>query len=123
MTSVAEFESKLNSAIERNALLESEQDEARSMVQRLKDEARGECTISICKVGYEDLTYFTSLLCVTGWSGESECCIHTCMVVCSIVVLGNWIVNRGIFTGRTYFESKSVAQMQKKKKKTFFMSM
>jgi hypothetical protein len=43
MTSVAEFESKLNSAIERNALLESEQDEARSMVQRLKDEARGEC--------------------------------------------------------------------------------
>jgi hypothetical protein len=44
MTSVAEFEAKLNSAIERNALLESEQDEARAMVQRLKDEARGECT-------------------------------------------------------------------------------
>jgi len=43
MTSVAEFEGKLNSAIERNALLESEQDEARAMVQRLKDEARGEC--------------------------------------------------------------------------------
>lgn len=42
MTSVTEFESKLNSAIERNALLESEQDEARGMVQRLKDEARGE---------------------------------------------------------------------------------
>lgn len=40
MTSVSEFESKLNSAIERNALLESEQDEARAMVQRLKDEAR-----------------------------------------------------------------------------------
>ncbi|GFG29998.1 hypothetical protein Cfor_00590 [Coptotermes formosanus] len=40
MTSVAEFEAKLNSAIERNALLESEQDEARAMVQRLKDEAR-----------------------------------------------------------------------------------
>jgi hypothetical protein len=47
MTSVAEFESKLNSAIERNALLESEQDEARAMVQRLKDEARGECTVCI----------------------------------------------------------------------------
>jgi len=45
MTSVAEFEAKLNSAIERNALLESEQDEARAMVQRLKDEARGECII------------------------------------------------------------------------------
>jgi hypothetical protein len=44
MTSVAEFEAKLNSAIERNALLESEQDEARAMVQRLKDEARGECS-------------------------------------------------------------------------------
>lgn len=49
MTSVAEFESKLNSAIERNALLESEQDEARSMVQRLKDEARGECTVCILR--------------------------------------------------------------------------
>jgi len=45
MTSVTEFEAKLNSAIERNALLESEQDEARGMVQRLKDEARGECII------------------------------------------------------------------------------
>ena len=50
MTSVAEFEGKLNSAIERNALLESEQDEARAMVQRLKDEARGEC-ISWLHVG------------------------------------------------------------------------
>ena len=50
MTSVAEFEAKLNSAIERNALLESEQDEARAMVQRLKDEARGEC-ISCMYVG------------------------------------------------------------------------
>ncbi|KAJ9585354.1 hypothetical protein L9F63_002851 [Diploptera punctata] len=40
MTSVAEFEAKLNSAIERNALLESEQDEAHAVVQRLKDEAR-----------------------------------------------------------------------------------
>jgi len=45
MTSVSEFETKLNSAIERNALLESEQDEARAIVQRLKDEARGECII------------------------------------------------------------------------------
>jgi hypothetical protein len=47
MTSVVEFESKLNSAIERNALLESEQDEARAMVQRLKDEARGEYVVCV----------------------------------------------------------------------------
>ncbi|PSN57167.1 Nuclear distribution protein nudE-like 1-A [Blattella germanica] len=40
MTSVGEFEQKLNSAIERNALLESEQDDSRALVQRLKDEAR-----------------------------------------------------------------------------------
>jgi hypothetical protein len=78
MTSVTEFESKLNSAIERNALLESEQDEARAMVQRLKDEARGECTVSICKVGHEVLTYFTPWLSVIGWTMESECCTHTC---------------------------------------------
>jgi hypothetical protein len=69
MTSVAEFESKLNSAIERNALLESEQDEARAMVQRLKDEARGECTVSICRVRCEHVTYLTSLLWSSGWSG------------------------------------------------------
>jgi hypothetical protein len=59
MTSVTEFESKLNSAIERNALLESEQDEARAMVQRLKDEARGECTVCICRVRREYVTYLT----------------------------------------------------------------
>ncbi|KAJ1527823.1 hypothetical protein ONE63_007768 [Megalurothrips usitatus] len=41
--SLGEFETKMNSAIERNALLESELDEKESlqaMVQRLKDEAR-----------------------------------------------------------------------------------
>lgn len=57
MTSVAEFESKLNSAIERNALLESEQDEARAMVQRLKDEARDlrqEMKIRNCEVPDND---------------------------------------------------------------------
>ncbi len=43
--SLAEFEVKLNSAIERNVLLESELDEKenlKAMVQRLKDETRGE---------------------------------------------------------------------------------
>ncbi|PNF28726.1 hypothetical protein B7P43_G07775 [Cryptotermes secundus] len=57
MTSVTEFESKLNSAIERNALLESEQDEARAMVQRLKDEARDlrqEMKIRKCEVPDND---------------------------------------------------------------------
>lgn len=42
--SLAEFEVKLNSAIERNVLLESELDEKenlKAMVQRLKDETRG----------------------------------------------------------------------------------
>jgi hypothetical protein len=40
--SLGENEAKLNSAIERNAFLESEQDESGAMVQRLKDEKRGE---------------------------------------------------------------------------------
>lgn len=43
--SLAEFEVKLNSAIERNVLLESELDEKenlKAMVQRLKDETRGD---------------------------------------------------------------------------------
>jgi chromosome segregation ATPase len=40
MMSAAEFESKLNSAIEHNALFESEHEEVRAVVQRLKDEAR-----------------------------------------------------------------------------------
>ncbi|BET02741.1 Hypothetical protein NTJ_15559 [Nesidiocoris tenuis] len=42
-TSLAEFETKLNDALERNVLLESELDEKetlKAMVQRLKDEAR-----------------------------------------------------------------------------------
>ncbi|KAL1131030.1 hypothetical protein AAG570_012267 [Ranatra chinensis] len=42
--SVGDFESKLNSALERNVLLESELDDKeilQTMVQRLKDEARG----------------------------------------------------------------------------------
>lgn len=46
MTSLEDFEARLNLAIERNAFLESELDEKEDlkvMVQRLKDEARGEC--------------------------------------------------------------------------------
>ncbi len=42
--SIEDFETKLNSAIERNVYLESELDEKdnlKSMVQRLKDETRG----------------------------------------------------------------------------------
>ena len=42
--SIGEFETKLNATIERNVMLESELDEKESlkiMVQRLKDEARG----------------------------------------------------------------------------------
>lgn len=45
MTSLEDFEARLNLAIERNAFLESELDEKEAlkvMVQRLKDEARGE---------------------------------------------------------------------------------
>lgn len=47
MTSLEDFESRLNQAIERNAFLESELDEKealKEMVQRLKDEARGNCS-------------------------------------------------------------------------------
>lgn len=49
--SLGEFETKMNLAIERNALLESELDEKESlqaMVQRLKDEARGKVTCKMC---------------------------------------------------------------------------
>lgn len=45
VTSLEDFEARLNLAIERNAFLESELDEKEAlkvMVQRLKDEARGE---------------------------------------------------------------------------------
>lgn len=44
LESVGDIEAKLNSAIERNALLENELDEKetlKAMVQRLKDEQRG----------------------------------------------------------------------------------
>lgn len=44
ITSLEDFEQRLNQAIERNAFLESELDEKESLlvsVQRLKDEARG----------------------------------------------------------------------------------
>lgn len=44
LESVGDIEAKLNSAIERNALLENELDEKetlKTMVQRLKDEQRG----------------------------------------------------------------------------------
>nr|CAD7444193.1 unnamed protein product [Timema bartmani] len=40
MTSLGESETKLNTAIERNAILEVEQDETKSILQRLKDESR-----------------------------------------------------------------------------------
>lgn len=49
--SLGEFETKMNVAIERNALLESELDEKESlqaMVQRLKDEARGNILLLFC---------------------------------------------------------------------------
>ena len=45
MTSLQDFEAKLNQAIERNAFLESELDDKDYLmesVQRLKDEARGQ---------------------------------------------------------------------------------
>lgn len=42
MMSLGDKEDKLNTAIERNAYLESEQDEASAIVQRLKDETKGE---------------------------------------------------------------------------------
>lgn len=48
ITSLEDFEQRLNQAIERNAFLESELDEKESLlvsVQRLKDEARGCKTI------------------------------------------------------------------------------
>ena len=65
MTSVSEFEAKLNSAIERNALLESEQDEAHAMVQRLKDEARG--------MYFDFFILFTLTTCLYKASGYSLC--------------------------------------------------
>lgn len=46
IVSLENFEQRLNQAIERNAFLESELDEKESLlvsVQRLKDEARGDC--------------------------------------------------------------------------------
>lgn len=50
VTSLQDFEAKLNQAIERNAFLESELDDKDYLmesVQRLKDEARGNKTISL----------------------------------------------------------------------------
>lgn len=54
-TSLAEFETKLNDALERNVLLESELDEKetlKAMVQRLKDEARGENIFFSCNFDF-----------------------------------------------------------------------
>jgi hypothetical protein len=65
-------------------------------------------------MGREDLTYFTSLLWATGWSGESECCEHTYVLVCSSVVMENWTVNQCVFVVKTYFESKSIVQLQRR---------
>ncbi|KAH8027451.1 hypothetical protein HPB51_005733 [Rhipicephalus microplus] len=55
VASLEEFESKLNQAIERNAFLESELDEKEAMsfmVQRLKDEARGESSSAFSRAPY-----------------------------------------------------------------------
>lgn len=52
ITSLEDFEQRLNQAIERNAFLESELDEKESLlvsVQRLKDEARGIYWLSLIK--------------------------------------------------------------------------
>lgn len=55
ITSLEDFEQRLNQAIERNAFLESELDEKESLlvsVQRLKDEARGtlHCSTQHCSL-------------------------------------------------------------------------
>jgi hypothetical protein len=71
--------------------------------------------IFICKYRAElgDVMYFTSLLWATGWSGESECCAFTYALVCSLLVMENWIVNHSIFTVRTNFKTKCIVQMQR----------
>jgi hypothetical protein len=51
----------------------------------------------------EELTYFTLLLWVTEWSGEGSYCMHTYVLVCSLVVTENRTVDRHIFAMRTYF--------------------
>jgi hypothetical protein len=58
--------------------------------------------------------YFTSLLWATGWSGESEYCARTYVLVCSLVVMDNWTVNHSVFAVGTYFETKSVVQTQRR---------
>lgn len=53
--SLGDFETKMNDAIERNALLEVELDEKESlqaMVQRLKDEISGKEINHICRLCY-----------------------------------------------------------------------
>jgi hypothetical protein len=65
------------------------------------------------RVGHKFVTYFTSVLWVTVWSGESKFCVHIYVFVCSLVVMENWLVNCCIFALRTYFETKSIVQIQR----------
>jgi hypothetical protein len=62
---------------------------------------------------YKDVMCFTLLLWVSCWSGESECCTCTYVIICSLVVMENWLVNYCIFSLRTYFETKSIVQLQR----------
>lgn len=39
--------------------------------------------LGIYRVGHEDVTYFTLQLWTNGWSGETKCCMHTYILVCS----------------------------------------
>jgi hypothetical protein len=64
------------------------------------------------RMGREDVTYFTSLPWATGWSGESECCSCTYVLVCSLVVMDKWTVNYRVFAVRTCFQTKSIVQTQ-----------
>lgn len=58
--SKGEAELKLNAAIERDAILECEQEELLSLVQRLRDEKRGIMLCVVCYIFFG--TYFWSFL-------------------------------------------------------------
>jgi hypothetical protein len=62
---------------------------------------------------------FTSLLWATGWSGESECYARTYVLVCSSAVMKKWTVNYRVFAARTYFETKSIVQTQRRFRRGF----
>jgi hypothetical protein len=64
-------------------------------------------------VGCEYMTYVTSLLWATVWGErESECCAHTYVSACSLVVMENRTVNYRLLVVKTYFETKSIMKMQ-----------